>query len=129
MDAAAGILRNASELHWIENEPGSGRPELRTVLFGDPAGAGVYTFRLRLPGTYEGGRPHWHPDYEFGTVLSGTLLVAAGARLDRESAKRLTAGAFIVIPPKVVHAIWTEGEVVLQIHGPGPRATSFERRE
>lgn len=129
MASSTGSLRNASEFSWTENEPGSGRPDLRTTLFGDPSGDGLYAFRLRLPGTYDGGRPHWHPEYEFGTVISGTLLVAAGERLGRECAKRLTAGAFIVIPPRVVHAIWPEGEVVLQIHGPGPRATHFERRD
>jgi quercetin dioxygenase-like cupin family protein len=124
MSKNPAILKNESELKWTELDSGC---DQQAVLFGDPSAAGVYSFRLLLKaGAEQGrGRPHWHPEYEFGTVLSGRFLVATGDRLDRASAKTLTAGAFIVIPPGVRHAIWAEEDVILQIYGPGPRVTNF----
>ncbi len=118
------VLKNGSELEWTEVS-GS---DPQTVLFGNPSAPGVYSFRLKLRASLERGRgrPHWHPEYEFGIVLSGRLLVATNDRLDRASAKTLTAGAFIVIPPRVRHAIWAEEDVILQIYGPGPRVTNFD---
>jgi quercetin dioxygenase-like cupin family protein len=125
MSKSPAILKNESEVEWPGVDPSS---DQQAVLFGDTTAPGLYSFRLLLKaGADKGrGRPHWHPDYEFGIVLSGRLLVAAGDRPGRASAKTLTAGAFIVIPPGVRHALWAEEDVVLQIYGPGPRATYFE---
>ena len=120
------MLRNAEELTWQALDPGKPSGDQKATLFGDPETAAIYSFRLKLKGGPGGGRPHWHPDYEFGTVLSGSYLVATGARLSRDDAKRLGPGAFIVIPPHVRHATWAEEDVVLQIHGPGPRVTKFD---
>lgn len=81
--------------------------------------------RVRIEPGGPGGRPHWHPHDEFGTVVSGTVYVAAGERTDRDAAKAIRMGAFIHIPPNVAHALWCEEPAVLQIHGMGPRVTHF----
>lgn len=126
MASDEGILRNADELSWAPVDPLGGGGDRRCWLFGDGTDTGLYAVRIRFPGGEPMGSPHWHPDFEFGTVLSGSLWVATGSRLARSDARRLSAGAFIIIPPRVRHAIWAEEEVVLQIHGPGPRITQYD---
>jgi Cupin domain len=120
------LRANPEELAWNLADPAQPSMGARTILFGKLDAPGFYALRLRLDKDYPGGRPHWHPDSEFGTVIEGSLYVATGERLTRASAKRLTAGAFIFIPPRLPHAIWADEKVVLQIMGPGPRVTAFE---
>src|SRR2546425_13215234 len=42
------------------------------VLEGDPAKEGPFTIRLTLPAGFK-VPPHWHPNIEHTTVISGTL--------------------------------------------------------
>ncbi|MFY9583115.1 MAG: cupin domain-containing protein, partial [Candidatus Acidiferrales bacterium] len=42
------------------------------VLEGDPAKEGPFTIRLSLPAGFK-IPPHWHPNIEHTTVISGTL--------------------------------------------------------
>lgn len=121
MNESAPVRLNADEIPWTERDASTSM----AVLHGDTGKPGLYTMRIRARPTPSDGRPHWHPHDEFGTVLSGTVLVAAGERLDRAAAKALGPGAFIHIPPNVKHAVWWEGEAVLQIYAPGPRVTHF----
>ncbi|HEY4639235.1 MAG TPA: cupin domain-containing protein, partial [Candidatus Udaeobacter sp.] len=53
-------------------------------------------------------------------VISGTLCLATGEALDRNSAKKLPAGSFGYWPAGMKHAGWSEGETVIQLHGIGP---------
>ena len=126
MAGSSPILRNEDEFVWEPVDPKNPSGHRQAILAGTFRDAGVYCFRLRLKGKPEGGRPHWHPDWEFGTVLSGVFWVATGDRLLRADAKPMAAGAFLVIPPKTVHATWAEEDTVVQIHGPGPRVTNYD---
>jgi hypothetical protein len=94
------------------------------VLEGDPTKAGPYTIRLRLPAGYR-FPPHTHPGAEHVTVMSGTLLVAAGERLGAAEMRALPAGSYTGIPADVRHAATTRGETVLQIHGMGPFGIAY----
>lgn len=94
------------------------------VLEGDPTRPGPYTIRLRLPAGYR-FPPHTHPGAEHVTVMSGTLLVAAGERLDGASMRALPAGSYTGIPADVRHAAAARGETVLQIHGMGPFGIAY----
>ncbi len=100
-----------------------GQPGVKeVVLDGDPTVVGMYTLRRRYPAGYY-GPPHYHPHIEYATVITGTVYVAFGDSLERAAAVALPAGSFIRVPPFTVHAVWTDGEVILQYHGPGPRST------
>jgi Zn-dependent alcohol dehydrogenase len=59
------------------------------------------------------------------TVLSGTLLVAAGDRLEGAEMRALPAGSYTGIPADVRHAAAARGETVLQIHGVGPFGIAY----
>jgi quercetin dioxygenase-like cupin family protein len=89
------------------------------VLEGDPTKEGPFAVRFRFPAGYH-VPPHTHPKTERVTVISGTLLLATGEALDRNSAKELPAGSFGYWPAGMKHAAWSEGETVIQLHGVGP---------
>jgi quercetin dioxygenase-like cupin family protein len=89
------------------------------VLEGDPTKEGPFVVRFRFPDGYHIA-PHTHPKTERVTVISGTLLLANGEALDRNSAKKLPAGSFGYWPAGMKHTAWSEGETIIQLHGVGP---------
>jgi hypothetical protein len=60
------------------------------------------------------------PTREGPFVISGTLYLATGEALDRNSAKKLPTGSFGYWPAGMKHAGWSEGDTVIQLHGVGP---------
>ena len=89
------------------------------ALEGDPTKEGPFVVRFQFPAGYHVA-PHTHPKTERVTVISGTLYLAAGEALDRNSAKSLPAGSFGFWPAGMKHTAWSEGETIIQLHGIGP---------
>jgi hypothetical protein len=89
------------------------------VLEGDPAQAGPFTLRLRLPANYR-LPPHYHPVTEHVTVLEGTFYVGMGDVFDASKATSLPTGTFAALGPGVRHFALTKGVTVIQLHGVGP---------
>ena len=89
------------------------------VLEGDPTKEGPFVVRFQFPDGYH-VPPHTHPKTERVTIISGTLYLATGEVLDRNSAKNLSAGSFGYWPAGMKHTAWSEGETVIQLHGIGP---------
>jgi len=89
------------------------------VLEGDPTKEGPFVVRFQFPDGYH-IPPHTHPKTERVTVISGNLYLATGETLDRNSARKLSAGSFGYWPAGMKHAGWSEGETVIQLHGIGP---------
>lgn len=89
------------------------------VLAGDPAGTGPVTLRLKMPAGYR-IPPHWHPTDERVTVISGTLALGMGDKLDRKHAKVLKAGGYAVAPANMHHFAWTKTGAVVQVDLMGP---------
>jgi quercetin dioxygenase-like cupin family protein len=89
------------------------------VLEGDPTKEGPFVVRFQFPAGYHVAA-HTHPKTERVTVISGTLYLAAGEALDRNSAKSLPGGSFGFWPAGMKHTAWSEGETVIQLHGIGP---------
>jgi quercetin dioxygenase-like cupin family protein len=89
------------------------------ALEGDPTKEGPFVVRFQFPEGYH-VPPHTHPKTERVTVISGTLYLATGEALDRNSAKKLPAGSFGYWPAGMKHTAWSEGETVIQLHGIGP---------
>ena len=90
------------------------------VVAGDPTkGGGIYTVRMKLT---DGAKVplHWHNDSERVTVLSGTLMFAAGNSWNAASMKALGPGSFIYIAATVRHYAQAKGDTLLQITGSGP---------
>lgn len=110
------------ELTWREVPDAPGEPI--AILSGDPTRAGEYTLRRRFPPGHA-TLPHWHPHTEYGTVISGTFLIGFGDVADRDGATPVGPGGFIRVPAFTPHFSYADEEVVLQMHGNGPRRTYF----
>jgi quercetin dioxygenase-like cupin family protein len=90
------------------------------VLEGDPsASSGDYTVRLKMPAGYRIS-PHWHPQRENVTVISGTFKVGMGDIFDKNKMTTFPAGSFAFLDPDMHHYAMAGGEVVVQVHGTAP---------
>jgi hypothetical protein len=90
------------------------------VIEGNPAAAtGDYTVRLKMPDGYRIA-PHWHPQRENVTVLSGTFKVGMGDTFDKDKMASFPAGSFAYLDPDMHHYAMASGEVIVQVHGSAP---------
>ena len=90
------------------------------VLEGNPgAASGDYTIRLMMPDGYRIA-PHWHPQRENVTVISGTFKVGMGDSFDESKMGAFPAGSFAFLDPDMHHYAMASGEVVVQVHGMSP---------
>jgi ChrR Cupin-like domain len=90
------------------------------VLEGNPgAASGDYTVRLKMPDGYRIA-PHWHPQRENVTVISGTFKVGMGDTFDESKMGAFPAGTFAFLDPDMHHYAMASGEVVVQVHGTAP---------
>ena len=101
-----------------------GLPDVKGAwVLGAEKTSGTYVQRVRLG---KNGRipPHTHPDTRYSTVLSGTLHIAFGTRVDTADYVAVPAGGVYVAPAGVPHHLWArDGEVIYQEAGTGPTAT------
>ena len=91
------------------------------VLEGNPGGTtGDFTVRLKMPDGYRVA-PHWHPNRENVTVISGNFKVGMGDHFDETKMATFPAGSFAYLDPSMHHyAMASGGEVVVQVHGAAP---------
>jgi quercetin dioxygenase-like cupin family protein len=90
------------------------------VLMGDPAKAGPYVQRVKLPPNAM-IPPHTHPDDENITVLSGAFGIGEGEVADQAKGRVLPAGSFYYLPANMAHFAWAGPQgAIVQIHGVGP---------
>jgi len=99
------------------------------VLEGNPgATTGDYTVRLKMPDGYRIA-PHWHPNRENVTVISGTFKVGMGDRFDGTRMGDFPAGSFAYLDPDMHHYAMASGEVVVQVHGMAPLQFNYVHPE
>jgi quercetin dioxygenase-like cupin family protein len=89
------------------------------VLYGDPNKDGLFVIRAKLPANYRIAA-HSHPTDEVVTVLSGTLFVGMGDKLDLAKAKAFPGGSLVVAPAKTNHYVLTKQPTVIEISAMGP---------
>jgi hypothetical protein len=95
------------------------------VLEGDPTAAtGDFTVRLKMPNGYR-IPPHWHPNRENATVISGNFKVGMGDTFDESKMTTLGAGSFGYLDPSMHHYVLASGEVVVQVHGMSPLQINY----
>ena len=107
-------------------QPFQGDPAARiAMLYGNPAEAGHYIVRFKLPPNWS-GRPHTHGGAELLTVHSGTCYLAHGNELTREAATKLVPMAFMALPAGTkMRAFTGEEECVVDVQGQGPFTTQY----
>jgi quercetin dioxygenase-like cupin family protein len=122
-DEGTGIYR-ADQMKWIDGPKSLPAGAKIAVLEGDPNKDGPFVMRLRLPDGYR-IPAHTHPKTERLTVISGTFNIVMGEKLDEKDARKMPAGSFGYWPAGMKHAVWTNGETVVQLHGIGPWAIQY----
>jgi quercetin dioxygenase-like cupin family protein len=121
---AKHVVIPPSDIKW-EDAPPSLPPGAKVaVLYGDPAKSGPFTLRAKAPDGYK-VPAHWHPTTEYVTVLSGTLYMGTGDKLDESKGSELKAGGFSSMPAKMRHFVWMKGDTEFEIHGNGPFQVTY----
>ena len=115
----------AAELKWEDGPASLPAGAQMVVLDGDPKKEGPFTIRLKMPAGYR-IPPHTHPAAaERITVISGSVHLGIGTKIEEGTGRELKAGDFAVIPAGVPHYARSAGEAVLQIHSEGPFQRDF----
>jgi hypothetical protein len=116
------VMVTPDNLVWKEM-PTLPKGALMAIIEGSPqtmfTEAVPFTIRLKLPANFE-IPAHHHPWIEHATVISGSLNMGYGDKVDRSKTRRLPAGSVAVMQPGSQHFSWTEEETIVQIHGVGP---------
>ncbi|WP_228517797.1 cupin domain-containing protein [Aliidiomarina indica] len=118
-DAQHHITFTTESVQWLEGPASLEQGAKYAVLEGDPSQTGIFTMRLKLPDGFIIA-PHWHPNVERVTVLSGTFKLGQGDTIDTESTHAFTAGSYISMPPEMRHYAIAEGQTIIQLTSQGP---------
>jgi hypothetical protein len=125
----APVLLTPDDVKWGEGPPSLPPGAKAAGIFGDPKKEGPFTIRVKLPANYK-VPPHFHPDTESVTVLSGTFHVSMGDTFDASKGKAMPAGSFLALrflalPAKSPHFAFTKEETVIQVNAHGPWALNY----
>ena len=117
------VVVSADQLKWVAAPPAFPNGAQIAVLSGDPSKEGLYVIRLKAPAGYK-VPPHSHPFDEHVTVLSGSLILEMGDKVD-EKKTGLKPGGFGKMPKGVVHYAVFPQETIIQVHGQGPQGLTY----
>lgn len=109
----------ADEMTWGAVPPVLPAGAKMTLLAGDPSTTGFVSLRLKMPAGYK-IPPHSHPTDEHVTVISGTLAIGMGDKLDKSKSKTLKQGGYGVAPANMHHFAWTKTGAIVQVDMIGP---------
>ena len=113
------VFVNPSEVKWGPAPPNFPKGAKLAVLYGDPGKAGPLVIRLQAPANYK-ILPHWHTAAENLTVISGTLYLGDGDKMEMAKAHGLKAGGYHYLPAKAHHYAFTKTATVVQANTQGP---------
>lgn len=113
-------LTTPAEVKWGDGPPSLPPGAKMAVMYGDPGRpGGLFLGLLKVPAGYK-IPAHWHPTDETVTVLSGTVQMGMGDKLDAKTAKSLPAGSMAVMPAKHNHYFIAKTAVTIQVSMLGP---------
>jgi quercetin dioxygenase-like cupin family protein len=115
---------DAAQLKWGPSPPALPPGAQFAVLDGDPSKPGAFALRVKLPDGYT-VPPHWHPTTENLVILSGSLMMGTGDKLDEASMHALGPGAYAKMPAKTRHYVRAKGETTFQVYGMGPFEVTY----
>ena len=118
------VAMQANAVKWGAAPPSVPKGAQLAVLYGDPGKEGPFVIRLKFPAGYK-IPPHMHPSDENVTVISGTLHLEMGDKIDPKQGNALTAGSFVHMPKGTHHYGWVAQPSVVQINGTGPFVITY----
>src|ERR1700689_3096480 len=89
------------------------------VLAGNPMGNGPYSVRLKFPANYA-IPAHSHPTDENVVVVSGTVYMGMGDKLDKGTGHAIGVGGFAMMPANANPFAYTAAETTIILYGQGP---------
>ena len=108
-----------ADIKWGDPPPVFEKGATFTVLSGNPAEAGLFVARLKMPAGYK-INPHWHPTDEHVTVISGVFALGMGEKFDKTTMTFLPAGGYAFLPADMKHYAMAKVATVVQVTGMGP---------
>jgi len=117
--AADAMMMNPNEIKWGDPPPQLPKGAKIAVLHGDPGKEGPFTMRLKTPAGYKIA-PHFHSQDENLTVVSGSLYLGMGDKMDMKGAHPLKAGGYHYLPGKTNHYAFSKGPTIIKVSGNGP---------
>src|SRR5688572_27028215 len=75
------------------------------VIKGDPTKEGMYVVRLKVPAGFSIAA-HTHPNDENVTVLSGSINIGTGEKLDQSKGAQIKAGGYSFVAKGMAHYAW-----------------------
>ena len=114
---------SAADLKWAA-VPSLPKGAEIAVIEGPMNQAVPFTVRLKFPANYA-IPPHTHPAVERVTVLTGTFHMGMGEKFSRAAAHPVRAGDIMIMQPGTAHYAFTDGEVIVQLHGTGPWGITY----
>ncbi|HEY9426530.1 MAG TPA: cupin domain-containing protein [Gemmatimonadaceae bacterium] len=120
-DSTTGMKATSNnDVVWTDPQVPGFDPGMKlAVIDGNPQAAGPYTLRLSFPDGYR-FPPHFHPNSENLTVLSGNFMLAMGTTVDDAKLASYMPGDYLHIDGKHPHFGGAKGATVIQLHGQGP---------
>ena len=101
-------------------------PSVRlAVIAGQPAEAGPYTIRVKVPGGVK-LMPHRHSEDRVYTIISGVFYIGLGDRFDADKLEAFAPGTVVVLPGNTSHFHWARaGEYITQVNAIGPLGIDY----
>ena len=122
--SSASAQVNPNDLKWGPAPAVFPKGAQMAVLSGDPAKAGLFTIRLKMPANYKIAAHH-HPTDELVTVISGRLSLGMGDKLDAAKGASLAPGGFALAPAGMNHYAWSTEGAIVQVSAEGPFALVY----
>ena len=117
--AQGHVMQSPADTAWGPAPPMLPPGAQIAVLAGDPGKPAPYTVRLKFPANYA-IPAHSHPTDENVAVVSGTLFMAMGTKLDKTAGTPLAVGGFALMPAGANHYAYTKTETTILLYGQGP---------
>lgn len=113
------IVMQPEDMEWQDGPASFEEGSQFVLLEGDLDQEDFFNLRLKLPDGFQIA-PHWHPNVERVTVISGTFHLGHGDQVDLRDMEALGAGSYFSLPPEMTHFAVTEGETIIQLTTIGP---------
>jgi quercetin dioxygenase-like cupin family protein len=122
-DEADHVMMTPQQMKWVDAPPSLPKGAKVAVMYGDPAVAAPFGMRIKMPAKYLIS-PHYHPQDENVTVISGNLWMATGDDVKAKMMK-LPPGSFARMKAGTHHFARADKEAVVQINGMGPWGITY----
>jgi len=114
------IRINPDDIKWMDAPAPFPAGTKMAVLEGNPKSDSIFTMRVIFT-PYFKIYPHTHPRDDRVTVLSGSINVGFGDKMDTTNAVKFTEGSYYVNPAGTTHYVFTQSEgATIQLTGHGP---------